>query len=143
MDYITYMFLTYYVSDQDKWERRCLSISEESRDGEQRTEVYEKETLSVKRKARREKQRLRGRKEREGKEKRRDLAQHNLLWFPFSGKELRSKWQCEIFKGGPGTETSALSDVTQLQCPQNSTLLETLFLHPALNFISKSYETMR
>lgn len=47
------MFLTYYVSDQDKWERRCLSISEESRDGEQRTEVYEKETLSVKRKARR------------------------------------------------------------------------------------------
>lgn len=49
-----------------------------------------------------------------------DVAEHNLLWFPFARREPRSERQCEIFREGPGTETRALSDVTQLQCWNNA-----------------------
>lgn len=75
-----------------------------------------------------------------------DRAQFIMVPF-LCVREPRSKRQCEIFREGPGTETPALGDVTQLQCWNDAhrTLLrlkkkkkkKTLFAWPALIFISK------
>lgn len=70
-----------------------------------------KKCVGESREAGREKDIGRGDREKWG-----DVAERNLLWFPFSGRGLGSKWRCEIFRKGPGTETPALGDVTQLQC---------------------------